>query len=632
MKEEEGDILVFLPGAGEIRRTAEALTEGGIPSGVHLHSLFGALSREEQDRAIRPSSPGQRKIVLATSIAETSLTIEGVRVVVDAGLMRVPRFDPGSGMTRLETVRVTRDSADQRRGRAGRLAPGVCYRLWTEAEDRGLVPTRSPEILEADLAPLALELAVWGATPLELSWLNPPPETAMAQARELLRQLDALDARGGATDHGRAMLDLGVHPRLSHLLVRGRAMGCGGLAADLAALLENRDILRAEGRAPDADLRLRVEAVQAARRGGRSAVDTIRGQRIQGGTLRQVLRQANHWRQGVAERRAPPQEPRPDPTGILLAMAYPDRVGQRRPGQRDRFLLRNGRGAQFQEVQPLGSADWLVAAEVDDRGAEARIFQAASVGLEEIEEAFGHQVREVEEVAWDPEAGRVRAQRQRRLGALVLAEAPLRGPPSDAVSAALLEGVRTVGLAALQWGKESQQLRMRLTFLHTLEPDGWPDASEAALLETLEDWLQPFVHGMRSLDDLSRVDLAQALLTWVGWDKRDTLDDLAPTHLRVPSGSRIRLDYSEPESPALAVRLQEIFGLTETPRVGGGRVPVTMRLLSPAQRPVQVTRDLASFWKDAYFEVRKEMRGRYPKHYWPEDPLQAEATRHTKPR
>jgi ATP-dependent helicase HrpB len=632
LEEEGGDLLVFLPGAGEIRRTQERLTDAHLPRHVHIHALFGALSRQEQDRAIRPSPPGQRKIVLATSIAETSLTIQGIRVVVDAGLMRVPRFDPTSGMTRLDTVRVTRDAADQRRGRAGRLEPGVCYRLWTEAEDRGLVPARLPEILEADLAPLALELAAWGAEPRELAWLDPPPEASLAQARELLQQLDALDAAGAATEHGRRMLEAGAHPRLAHLLVRGREMGRGGLAADLASLLENRDILQTQGRAPDADLQLRVEAVQAARRGRRGDVDTIRGQRIQGGALKQVLRQADHWRRGSSA-----EAPLSDATGLLLALAYPDRVGQRRSGPEEsrgqgRYLLRNGRGARFHEVQPLGDAPWLVAAEVDDRGAEARIFRAASIDLEEVEEAFGHQVVETREVVWDPEAGRVRAHRQRRLGALVLSEAPLRHPPRSALAAALLEGVRGVGLSALPWTKDSQQLRSRITFLHTLDGQSWPDASESALLEALEEWLGPFVDGMRSLDDLRRVDLIQALMAWVGWNRKEALESLAPSHMRVPSGSKLRIDYSDPEAPALAVRLQEVFGLTETPRLGGGQVPLTMRLLSPAQRPVQVTRDLASFWRDAYFEVRKDMRGRYPKHYWPEDPLKAEATRRTKPR
>ena len=647
LDEEPGDVLVFLPGAGEIRRTAEGLEEARVPAGVTLHPLFGALSREEQDRAIRPSPPGRRKVVLATSIAETSLTIEGVRVVVDGGLMRVPRFDPGTGMTRLETVRVTRDAADQRRGRAGRVEPGVCHRLWTEGEDRGLVPTRRPEILEADLASLALELAVWGADPAELRWLDPPPEAAFAQARELLRELDALDDQGTVTDHGRELATVGAHPRLAHLLIRGRALGYGGLAADLAALLNNRDVLHASGRAPDADMTLRVEALRAARRRGGRGAAGLRGHDVHRGGLRQVQREADHWRRtssgpygsgadgGTTHGSGAGAGDASDDvaaTGLLLALAYPDRVGQRRPGERGRFLLRNGRGAAFQEVQTLGDADWLVAAEVDARGREGRIFRAAPVTLAELEEVFAAQIMEADEVDWDPEAGRVRAFRRTRLGALVLSAAPLSDPPAEALTRALVDGIRTAGLEALPWSKETRQLKERIGFLHRLEPDAWPDTSEAALLAGLEGWLGPFLVGMRSLDDLRRLDLTQPLLTAVGWDRRATLDRMAPTHLEVPSGSQVRLDYSDPEAPVLAVRLQEVFSLTETPRVADGRVPLTLHLLSPAQRPVQVTRDLASFGTDAYFEVRKDMRGRYPRHYWPEDPLEAEATRRTKPR
>jgi len=623
LAEEEGDVLVFLPGAAEIRRTAERL-EDRLPADTTVHQLFGALPRAEQDRAIRPSPPGRRKVVLATSIAETSLTIEGVRVVVDSGRMRIPRFDPGTGMTRLETVRVTRDSADQRRGRAGRIEPGVCYRLWTEGEHRGLVPARAPEIADADLAPLALELATWGADPDDLGWLTEPPEAALAQARELLYELDAVDADGVVTDHGRAMARIGAHPRLTHLLIRGREEGLGGLAADLAALLNNRDILRGKGRAPDADLRLRVEALHRARSGG-----------SRGGSIRHVIREADHWRTGErtsAGGRTGGGTEDVAAVGSLLALAYPDRVGQRRDGERGRFLLRNGRGAQLDDTQSLADSDWIVAAELDGRGRDGRIWRAAPIDRDEVEQRFDHQIREEEEVTWDPDSGRVRGFRRRRLGALVLSESAIHSPSREALTSALLAGIRGGGLDALPWTKETAQLRERLVFLHRLAPDDWPDAGDVALLDQLEEWLAPFLTDARSLDDLKRLDLEQVLLTWVGWDRRDALDRLAPTHIQVPSGSRIRLDYAKPEAPVLAVRLQEVFGLTETPRIGGGAVPLTLHLLSPARRPVQVTQDLASFWEDAYFEVRKDMRGRYPKHYWPENPLEAEATRRTRPR
>ncbi len=648
---DDGDFLVFLPGAAEIRRTESRLAEAGLSPDVFVVPLFGSLSREEQDRAILPSPPGRRKVVLATSIAETSLTIEGVRVVVDAGLMRVPRFDPGTGMTRLETVRVTRDAADQRRGRAGRTAPGVCYRLWTRAEERGLVPHRRPEILEADLAPLALELAVWGASADELRWLDPPPAPALAQARELLRELEAVDGNGAATDHGRRIAAIGAHPRLAHMLLRARELGMGEVGADVAALLSERDILRGEGRAPDADLRLRVDALSAARAHRSADVSTIPGQLVLGARLRAVLREASLLRSaGASAAGSEPGEgsladPRPGGAslagdagaaafvgvGELAALAYPDRVGRKRPGERGRYLLRNGRGAAFTEPQPLGGAEWLVAAEVEGGGADARILRAAPVSLDSVERLFAAQIQEMDEIAWSAGEGRVVARRVRRLGALTFSEAPLRDPPAERVSAALLDGIRDAGLTALPWTKDTRQLQERLVFLHGLDPATRPDRRDAALESSLEAWLLPFLSGMRRLGDLRGVDLAEALLAGVSWDARARLDALAPTHVEVPSGSRIRVDYSEPTAPALAVRLQEVFGWQDTPRVGGGRVPLTMRLLSPAQRPVQVTQDLASFWRDAYFEVRKDMRGRYPKHYWPEDPLRATPTRRVRP-
>jgi ATP-dependent helicase HrpB len=653
LEHDDGDILVFLPGAGEIRRTERRLRDARLPGDVRVHALFGALSRHEQDRAIAPSPTGRRKVVLATSIAETSLTIEGVTVVVDSGLMRVPRFDPGTGMTRLETVRVTRDAADQRRGRAGRTAPGVCYRLWTRAEERGLVPHRRPEILDADLAPLALELAAWGAAAHELRWLDPPPDAAFAQALELLRELDALDD-DGATAHGRALADIPAHPRLAHMLVRARELGPdhARTAADLAALLGDRDLLSGDGRAPDADLRLRVEAMERAR-ASRGGPGRLAGHSISRVGLQRALEEAERLGTGAGARtgarggkgtgstgsgggtrtrRGTGEDEARGSVGILTALAYPDRIGQRREGQRGRFLLRNGRGAHFAEPQPMEGEDWIVAAEVEGRGRDARIFRAAPLTLDGIETHFGGHALDVEEVAWDAGAGRVVARRRRMLGALTLAEAPLRSPDPDAVGRALLDGVREAGLAALPWSKDSAQIRERLEFLGRLEPESWPDASEAALAASLEEWLLPFVAGLKRLEDLKRVDMGEALLARVGWERRGEVDRLAPSHVEVPSGSNVRIDYSDPDAPALAVRLQEVFGLTETPRIAGGRVPLTMQLLSPARRPVQVTQDLASFWRDAYFEVRKDMRGRYPKHYWPENPLQAEATRRTRPR
>jgi ATP-dependent helicase HrpB len=637
LEEVDGDLLVFLPGAGEIRRVERLLMDRLSNSGeaggsrVHLRVLHGALPREVQLQALAPAPAGGRKVILATSIAETSLTLEGVRAVIDSGRMRVPRFDPGSGMTRLVTVRVTRDAADQRRGRAGRTAPGVCYRLWTRAEEEGLIPQRIPEIREADLTPLALELALWGSPPEDLPWLDPPPPGAWAQARSLLAALGLLDAEGRVVEEGLRVARLGVHPRIGHMLLRGMALGWGPLACDLAAILEQEDFLRGDGRAPDADLRLRVEFLARHRRGGSLPAGVDRG------ALERVHREARHLRIALGMGSgATGAEGEAWATGVLAAFAYPDRIARQRGG-RGRFLLRSGRGARFAEPQGLEGAEWLVAAEVEGSGAESRIFRAAALDLDEIETYFGSVIEAREEVEWDPETGRVRAQRIRALGAISLSAVRAPHPDPERVAEALIHGIRAdaargVGLPSLPWTPERVQLRERLHFLHHLDPDRWPSARWEDLVEQLEDWLLPFLHGMRSLDDLARVALEDALLSRLAWEDRAALDRWAPAHLEVPSGSRIAVDYADPTAPVLAVRLQEVFGWVETPRLAEGRVPLTLHLLSPARRPVQVTRDLGSFWREGYFQVRKDLRGRYPKHFWPDDPWTAEPTRRTRPR
>jgi ATP-dependent helicase HrpB len=629
LEETEGDVLVFLPGAGEIRRVAERLLETEPGPGVRVVPLYGNLPQDAQDRAIEPSPPGQRKIVLATSIAETSLTIEGVRVVVDSGLARVPRFSPRTGMTRLATVPVTRASAEQRRGRAGRLGPGVCYRLWTEAEQHQLVPHGTPEILEADLAPLALELAAWGvADPSDLVWLDPPPAAAYAQARELLLQLGALAPGGAITPHGRRMAELPLHPRLAHMLIRGAELGHGWLACDLAALLSERDILRSASGIPDADIRLRLDALRRARQ-PRARVEPARhGLVADRGALHRVLAESEQWRKRLGVRDGSYD---PESAGALCALAYPDRVAQRRPGPEGRFLLRNGRGAALPSVQSLTAAEYLVAAELDGTGRDSRIFLAAPVELAEIEALFADQLETAATVEWDEQAGAVRAHRRKLLGALILREAPLPEPDPQAVTAALIDGIRKRGLDALPWTRAATQLRQRIAFLHHVAP-GWPDVSDTALLERLAEWLAPHLHGLRRMEEVQRLDLGAVLLMPLSWEQRRTLDEWAPTHLEVPSGSRIGIDYTDPTAPVLAVKLQEMFGMHETPRIAKGRVPLTVHLLSPAQRPVQVTRDLASFWRTTYFEVKKDLKGRYPKHYWPDDPLQATPTRRVRPR
>jgi ATP-dependent helicase HrpB len=625
LAEEQGDVLAFLPGQGEIHRAASLLAD--LPASVDVLPLYGNLSQEEQDRAIRPGRPGRRKVVLATSIAETSLTIEGTRVVIDSGLARVPKYSPGSGMTRLVTVRVSRSSADQRRGRAGRTEPGVCYRLWAQGEDAQLLGRSPPEILESDLAGLTLELAVAGVLdPAELHWLDPPPGAAFAEARALLVQLDALDAEGRATAHGRQMARLGTHPRLAHLLLRGAELGVAALAADLAALLEERDFLDGRGGPPDADLRLRLDLLTV-----REVPPVYHGWAVNAGRVERVRAEARALRGALGDARRPGLASRgtvrevPSP-GLLLALAYPDRIGRRRQGQAGRFLLRNGQGA-VTDSPALLHADFIVAALLDGERRESRLWLGTDVDEAEIREHFGAQVETEEVVEWNEQTGALVAAHRERLGAIMLSEKPLRNPDPGLVQATLLDWVRRVGLGVLTWSDESRAIRGRLAFLHRLFGPPWPDVSDTALLAALDRWLGPALGDVRRQADFARVDPGSALLELLGWGERRRLADLAPTHLTVPSGSRIRVDYSDPAAPVLAVRLQEVFGLTETPRVGGGRVPVTMHLLSPARRPVQVTRDLAGFWRTSYFDVRKDMKGRYPKHYWPEDPLVAEPRR-----
>lgn len=627
LRDMDGDVLVFLPGAGEIRRT-ESRLEGEVPPDITLHPLFGNLPPGEQDAAIAPSPDGERKVVLATDIAETSLTIEGIRVVVDSGLRRAPRFDPTTGMTRLETIRLSQASADQRKGRAGRVAPGTCHRLWTERTQHHLDPHTTPEIENADLAPLALELAMWGTPdPAGLRWLDPPPGDAYEQAQDLLRRLGAVGEDGTITDHGREMAELGLHPRLAHMLIDAEALGRGAVACDLAALLSERDIFKGQGEAPDVDLRLRLEALHRLRRGERPTPNHARSYVVPYGPVSHVRKVADHWRAKLGVDRE--REGDVEMTGLLTAFAYPDRIAQRRAGQAGRFRLRNGRAAKLPRPQLLSDADYLVAAHVDARRQENRIFLAAPISEGEITDYFGDQIQAEAEVSWDAEARRVGARRREQLGALTLTEGPIESPAPTAVAEALAAGIREEGLGLLPWTDHARQLQHRIQFLrHHLGAD-WPDASDEMLLDTLEDWLLPHLYGKKSADDLQQLNLPQILRDRLTYDQRDQLEDWAPTHVTVPSGFDRPIDYSDPETPVLAVRLQELFGRTETPRIAGGRVPLTLHLLSPAQRPVQITQDLANFWENTYHGVRKDMRGRYPKHYWPEDPLGATPTHTT---
>jgi ATP-dependent helicase HrpB len=617
LDEESGDVLVFLPGAAEIRRVRSMLDAANLDASVGVVPLYGDLSADVQDAAIQPSRPGRRKVVLATSIAQTSLTIEGVRVVIDAGLSRVPRFSPRTGMARLVTVRVSRATAEQRRGRAGRVAPGICYRLWPERLDSTLRPYDAPEMLETDLAPLVLELAAAGiADPAELRWLDPPPPAGLAQGRELLGSLGALSAEGRITGHGRRMAGLGLHPRLAHMLLRGAELGLARVASELAALLADRDPLRASG--GDADLRTRIEAI---RRGDA---------RIPAAVLQRLRAEATLLCASVRAEQTAEQGDLSE-VGMLLSLAYPDRVGQRRSGTAQRFVLQNGQGAYFADPQELGEAPYIVAAELDGDARESRIFLAAPLTLDDVQAHYGDQTVAEDVVEWDAAADMVTARRRLRLGALVLGDAPLRDPDPAALVDALLSWLCRAGLEVLPWTASAATLRARLAFLHQ-QDNGWPDVSDRELLARLGEWLGPALTGVRRRSDLKRLDLEAPLLTLLDGAQRRQLDLLAPTHIAVPSGSRIAIDYRDASAPALPVRLQEVFGWEETPRIAGGRVPLTLHLLSPAQRPVQVTRDLAGFWRGAYFDVRKNLKWRYPKHYWPDDPLTAIATRRVRPR
>ena len=625
----EGDMLVFLPGAASIKRVERQIKQRGLPPHVNVYPLFGNLPHDEQDRAIAPSEAGERKIVLSTPIAETSLTIDGVRVVIDSGKRRTPQFDPNSGMTQLKTVPISKASADQRAGRAGRTAPGVCYRLWTRHTHMHRTEHTPPEIAHADLAPLALELAAWGtADPSELSWLSPPPSGTMQQAVDLLQRLGALNDDGTITSHGREMAAMGIHPRLAHMLCRAQDLGYEAAACDVAALLSERDIVRGRGEAPDADLRLRLDILQRAREGQTHLPNALRQSRLARGTLRRVQKMAGHWRRRLGV----PRNARSDATacGLLTAFAYPDRIAERHDRPSDRFRLANGQAAALPHAQLLSESDYLACAHVAGRDRTAQIRLAAPISADDLTTFFDALISHDTVVQWDAQARRVIARRQHNLGALTLKDGPLADPPADQLAQALCDAVADTELDILPWSKGARRLQQRLVFAHH-HLDDWPDASDAHLLNTLDDWLMPHLYGMRRTGDLNRLNLHELLKQRLSWEQCEKLDDLAPTHLTVPSGQNRPIDYSDPEAPALKVRLQEMFGATDTPHLAGGRVPLTLHLLSPAQRPVQITQDLAHFWDETYFEVKKEMKGRYPKHYWPDDPYRATATHRVRP-
>ncbi len=627
LDEQTGSLLVFLPGQAEIRRVQQALDEAlGQAPQVQVCPLHGELDLNAQRAAIDPAPPGQRKVVLATNLAETSITIEGVRVVIDAGLERTPRFDPRSGMTRLDTQRISRASATQRAGRAGRVEPGVCYRLWSQAQHEQMAAFSTAEILQADLAGLALQLARWGVEPDQLTWLDAPPNAAFAQARDLLQRLGALQAEGGLSRHGQAMAELPAHPRIAHVLLRGHALGLTRQACDLAALLGERDILRGGG----ADVHTRLALLAGDQRLPRGA---------QGNTqrARQLARQYRaNLRGAPGDSVKDPEHPRW--AGCLLALAYPDRVARQRQAGGGDYRLANGRAAQFGEPDALMKHAWLAIADLGSRQGqrEERIYLAADLDPALFETVLSEQVRQVDLLEWDEREGALRAERQRKVGELVLDSQPLPDLDADARAQALAGLVRRKGLELLPWTPELRQWQARVALLRTLDlaqtgTSHWPDLSDAHLLASLEQWLAPYLGKVTRLSHFAQLDLSSILRNLLPWPLPQQLDSQAPQTLAVPSGSNIRIDYSE-QPPVLAVRLQELFGLAETPRIAGGRQVLKLHLLSPGRRPVQVTQDLASFWRTTYDEVKKDLKGRYPKHYWPDDPLVAEATARAKPR
>jgi ATP-dependent helicase HrpB len=628
LAETSGDILAFLPGAGEIRRCAALLAETAAAAGVRLCPLYGDLPFAAQQQAILPGS--QRKVVLATNIAETSLTIEGVRTVVDSGLARRPRFDAAAGISRLETARISRASAEQRAGRAGRLAPGVCYRLWSAGEQESLLPFTPPEIRTGDLLPLALELARWGVADAgSLTWLDPPSPGALAGARRLLQGLGALDGQEHLTELGREMARLPAHPRLARLLAAARRAGEIGLGCDLAALLGERDLFGREHRPEygvESDLVDRLQALQGWRRRQQlpAAVD--------GAACAAVDRAARHFGAALAAGAGSGWEGELTAARLarLLAPAFPDRIGMEREPGSGRYLLAGGRGGSLSARSGVKNARLLIALEVEGDGAgEARIHQASGLAAEILEELFPAVRQWRREVFWDEREEKVAARQVRGLGDLILAARPVAAAPEEA-TAAVLEGLRRLGLEALGWSNASRQLLARVRFLARVFPaENWPDFSDANLAATAPVWLGPLLTRVRSRAELARLEPLPGLESLLDWRGRRRLEEAAPTHLPVPSGHRIPLDYQVPEPPVMAVKLQELFGLADTPRVADGQVAVLLHLLSPARRPIQITRDLRSFWDKVYPEVKKELKGRYPKHPWPDDPWSATATRAT---
>ncbi len=609
-----GDVLVFMAGTRNIFDAQRSLGRR-LGNDVVITPLHGMLPADQQDLALRPDQQHRRKVILSTPIAETSVTIDGVGVVIDTGRRRQPQIDLSRGMSRLHTIDTSRASTDQRRGRAGRQAPGFCVRLWPESDQSHRRRDDIPEILTADLTQLALQIAAWGvADPTELNWIDQPPGSAFSAAQDTLVSLTAIDDNHRITEHGRRMIELGTEPRLAHLILAGVDIGMGGTACDIAAVLSDRDLLR--GRDRPIDLRARIDAL---RHGGRNVDAAARAR---------ARDSAHKWRRRVG---AVDDSTDLDQVGALVSLAYPDWICKRRrdPGT---FLLASGSGASVPVTDELAREPYLVVAELQGAGPDARIRIAAPISIDDIERLHQDRIEETVSGGWNRRTRDVIFEDQTKLGAIVLARSPTNKPPRESVVEALLAGVRREGLDVLGWTSSDHRFQERLSFMHHIEPDTWPDSSNDHLVEIVDEWLVPALARATSRSDLQSVDVKSALANLIGWRSRRDIDRLAPTHVVVPSGSRIPIDYSDPSAPALAVRLQEVFGLHESPAIADGDVKIVLHLLSPAHRPVQVTSDLSSFWESGYPEVRRELRGRYPKHSWPEDPTSAMPTSRTKHR
>ncbi|PSO34293.1 ATP-dependent helicase HrpB [Bradyrhizobium sp. MOS002] len=610
LRADAGSVLAFLPGAAEIRRTQNLLGERVQDSSIEIVPLFGALDAAVQDRAISPAPKGTRKVVLATSIAETSLTIEGVRIVVDSGLARVPRYEPDIGLTRLETVRVSRAAADQRRGRAGRTEPGVCYRLWDEPQTASLAPYTQPEILSADLSSLVLDLAQWGvADPAALSFLDPPPQPAWKEAKSLLSELNALDGDGRITAEGKSLRALALPPRLARMIVDSHRAGEGEAAAEIAAIITERGL---GGDSVDLEHRR----------------DQFRRDRSPRAASARDL--ARRWASQVAASEKAATGEGDLSTGLMLAYAFPDRVARNRGN--GSFVLANGRGAAVDQTSSLARAPYIAIGEMTGTAASGRILLAAQISQDEIERHFAEHIQSADEVSFDRGAMALRARRKRAMHAIILSEATLAVSPSEDTARIFADGLIAAGLDRMPWSKAARQWRDRVMFLRKAEGDSWPDLSDEGLIARRDDWLVPALYDKIALKDISAGDLSDALMTLLPWEMRARLDREAPTHFEAPTGSVLAIDYEAEQGPTIAVRLQELFGLNTHPSIAAGKVPLVLELLSPAQRPVQVTRDLPGFWRGSYSAVRSDLRGRYPRHPWPEDPANALPTRRVKPR